>query len=225
MLCQDVQIIIDLNLLPTSLNLGDGKLNSYINKYLIMKLVVKNSKVLVLSMVLLISLSAEAQRKMIDLKKSSVKWTGYHLGKSYEHYGNVSIKSGHLDLKHGNLSGGEIVIDMTTITDTDIDDEVKNAKLVNHLKAADWFDVGSHPEAKLTMMDVSMEGDALEVRADIWIRGIKQRIDFEASKDPEGIYNAELKVDRLKHKVLYGWSLENAMIDGEFKLEVKIALE
>ena len=41
------------------------------------------------------------------------------------------------------------IIDMSTITNTDLEDAEYNAKLVNHLKSDDFFGVEKFPTAKL----------------------------------------------------------------------------
>ena len=66
--------------------------------------------------VLLFAFTAiEKENFSIDTAKSSVKWTGYHLAKSYEHNGAVTIKSGSLETTDGKISGGTFIMDMTSI--------------------------------------------------------------------------------------------------------------
>jgi len=158
----------------------------------------------------------------VDASKSSVKWTGYHLAKSYEHNGNVAIKSGSLEVDGGKITGGSFVIDMTTISNNDLDDKKKNAKLVGHLKSDDFFAVKKHPEAKLVITKV--EGN--KASGEITIRGITEAISFDLADvkvtDDMVSASATLKVDRTKHEVSYGWTLENAMLSNEFQLEVSI---
>ena len=62
----------------------------------------------------------------IDVKSSEIRWTGYHLAKSYSHTGHIQIVSGNLQVDDGNLVGGEIIIDMNSITDEDLEDEKNN---------------------------------------------------------------------------------------------------
>jgi len=158
----------------------------------------------------------------VDASKSTVKWTGYHLAKSYEHNGNVTIKSGSLDIDNGKITGGSVVIDMTSISNNDLDDKKKNAKLVGHLKSGDFFAVEKHPEAKLAITKV--EGN--KATGKITIRGITEEISFELSdvkvSDEMVSASTTLKVDRTKHEVSYGWTLENAMLSNEFQLEINI---
>jgi polyisoprenoid-binding protein YceI len=172
-------------------------------------------------------LLASAQESLkVDLSASSIKWTGYHLAKSYSHDGNISIKSGELMFNGDKLTGGSITIDMTSITNSDVEDEKQNAKLVGHLKSDDWFAVDKFPEATLAIKEVSQNGDKLNITGDITIRGITEPISFEASTTNQTAssvnYEAKLVVDRSKHEVLYGWSVENAVIDNNFELEINL---
>lgn len=170
------------------------------------------------------------QRSDINLEKSTVKWTGYHLAKSYEHWGNVNLKSGYLNVRGGEIESGTIVIDMKSISNGDLKDEAKNKKLVDHLKSDDFFHVRKFNTATLNIKGSSVEesGNSSTI-ADITIRGITKEISFGImlldETDNQYIYTAELMIDRSEHEVLYGWSIDNAMISGEFKLEVKIVID
>ena len=48
-------------------------------------------------------------------------WTGSKLTSS--HQGEINLKSGALEIKDGKLVGGKFIIDMTSIKNTDIEDE------------------------------------------------------------------------------------------------------
>ncbi len=161
----------------------------------------------------------------VDAKASKLTWTGYHLAKSFEHTGFVSIKSGKLEVSGGRITGGEFAIDMTTITNEDLTKEKDNAKLVDHLKSKDFFSVSQFPEAKLVIKDSSPSGSGLKVNADLTIRGITKPITFDASMVENGNSveaNATLNIVRTDFEVMYGWKVENAMLSGEFKMDVKL---
>jgi len=165
--------------------------------------------------------SIEKAAYTVDASKSSVKWIGYHLAKSYEHNGNVTIKSGSLDVADGKITGGSFIIDMTSISNNDLEGK-KKAKLEGHLKSDDFFAVKKHPEAKLDITKV----DGNKASAKITIRGITEEISFDLANvkvtDGMASASASLKVDRTKHKVSYGWTIENAMLSNEFQLDVNI---
>ena len=165
----------------------------------------------------------------INTSASTVKWTGYHLAKSYEHNGLVKVKSGEVDFNEGTLIGGNIVIDMTSLSNTDLTKAKDNQKLVKDLKSERFFNVAAYPEASLVLTEVKkVNGSEYNVKADIQIRGIKEAIEFTLKQSTSGESTAldgKLEIDRIKHEVMYGWSIENAMLSNHFDLDVHIVVE
>ena len=159
----------------------------------------------------------------VDQSASKLKWTGYHLAKSYEHWGYVTVKSGSLTVDNGVLTAGEFVIDMNSISSEDVKDEKDNQKLVGHLKSDDFFAVQDHPEAKLVIKKSDTSG---KTTGDLTIRGITKEIEFQTkikeSTSDKVVAVADIKVDRTDFKVMYGWKLENAILSNEFRMEVEI---
>ena len=160
----------------------------------------------------------------IDTKATKVRWTGFHLAKSYEHTGLISVKSGSVDLKKGKIIGGEIVIDMNSISCTDLEGE-KKAKLEGHLKNDDFFAVDKFPEAKLVITgSESIADNVFATSGDLTIRGITKPITFETTvkdaSESKFAATAVIMVPRTEFEVMYGWKVENAILGGEFKLEV-----
>ena len=168
----------------------------------------------------------EGDKYAVDAASSSVKWTGYHLAKSYEHWGNVTIKSGFIELEGEDVIGGEIVIDMSSITNGDQEEEKDRKKLVNHLKSDDFFNAQEYPESRLVIKSAENAGGGkYNVTADITIRGITEEIQFEANRNVSGEtveFSAKVSVDRTKHEVMYGWKIENAILSNNFDLDVKL---
>jgi hypothetical protein len=83
----------------------------------------------------------------VDTEASQLKWTGYHLAKSYEHTGLIKLKSGKLTVSKGTITSGEFVADMNSITNTDITDADKNGKLV----------LCQHGDRRIAMMDAPLD--------------------------------------------------------------------
>lgn len=69
----------------------------------------------------LIGTSAFAQDLNVDLAKSSLKWTGKKIGGA--HNGQISLKEGSMKIAENQITSGTFVIDMTTITCTDLTGE------------------------------------------------------------------------------------------------------
>ena len=123
----------------------------------------------------------------VDTEASQLKWTGYHLAKSYEHTGFIKLKSGKIATNKGIITSGEFVIDMNSLTDADLTDAEKNGKLVGHLKSADFFDVANNPEAKLVITKSVASGNGmLKTTGDLTIRGITKSIQFDTKLTENG---------------------------------------
>ncbi len=125
------------------------------------------------------TLSQAGNDLAVDTEQSSVHWTGRKV--SGQHHGDVQIKSGTLTVEEGKLVGGNFVIDLTTITNHDLDGEYKG-KLEGHLKSADFFDVDNHPEASFEITNVQDGAAAgtVAISGNLTIRGVTKNITFDA---------------------------------------------
>lgn len=176
--------------------------------------------------ILSLSFAYPVSTTTIDPTKSSIKWTGYHLAKSYEHYGHVQIKSGAVEHDNGTLTGGTILLDMTAITNDDLTKAKDNTKLVKDLKSERFFNVAEFPTASLTITKVTeVDKQVYDIMADVTIRGITNPVEFQLTQtSSEGavVLDGKLAIDRTKFDVMYGWSIENAMLSNTIDLEVHI---
>lgn len=156
----------------------------------------------------------------VKVDKSTVTWKGYKVTGS--HKGKIALKEGTLTFKEGKLTGGEFVIDMATIENTDMEGEYKT-KLEGHLKSEDFFGVEKYPTALLTFKNVKSTGkNSYEVVGDLTIKDITKPVTFELS-----VYGnkatANVKIDRTKFDVRYGSTsffddLQDKAIYDEFDL-------
>lgn len=161
-------------------------------------------KSVILAIVALVSFSFTTLmegEKQVKTEKSKVVWKGYKVTGSHE--GVINMTSGSLSFKQDKLTDGEFVIDMTSITNTDMEGEYKG-KLEGHLKSDDFFGVAKFPTAKLDFKKVKPDGkNGYTVTADLTIKGKTNPITFNMS-----VYGnkatASLKIDRTKFDVRYG---------------------
>ncbi|MFL2576945.1 MAG: YceI family protein [Flavobacteriales bacterium] len=110
---------------------------------------------------------------------STIIWTGSKITSS--HTGNVSLKSGYLVLDHENIVGGNFIIDMTSITCTDIKSEKKNKYFVDHMKDRDFFDVARFPIAELDITNAKkISEQGFEMDGNMTIKGITLPIKFNS---------------------------------------------
>ncbi len=93
----------------------------------------------------------------VDVATSIIKWEGTKPTGS--HVGDLRIKSGHIEMKDGQLAGGIFVLDMTSIEVTDLEGEGKE-KLEKHLKMGDFFEVETYPTGQFEIIEVSASSDS-----------------------------------------------------------------
>jgi len=165
----------------------------------------------------------------VDAKETKVKWHGKKV--TGEHFGYVNIKDGNLMIAEGKLTGGEFSVDMTSITNTDLENEQYNQKLVGHLKSDDFFAVEQHPAANFVITNVKSKGSGnYEVTGEMTIRGITNQVTFPAAVTMNGskvTANAEIVLDRSKYNVKYNSgsffdNLGDKLIYDEFTLNVNL---
>ena len=186
-----------------------------------MKNSIQNIAVVVIVALITLSFNTiERDKKEIKVENSKVIWKGYKVTGS--HQGTIALQSGNLTFEADKLVGGEFVIDMTTITNTDLEGDYKG-KLEGHLKSDDFFGVTTFPTATLVFKDVKNTGkNSYAVTGDLTIKGIKNPVSFDIS-----IYGskatASVKIDRTKFDVKYGSTsffdnLKDKAIYDEFDL-------
>ncbi len=190
-----------------------------------MKNSIKNSIAIIVIAFLTFSFTPlEKDKKEIDIQKSSIIWKGYKVTGS--HQGTIAITSGHLDFNSEKLVGGSFIIDMTTITSTDLEGDYKS-QLEGHLKSDDFFGIQKFPTASLVFTKVTPTGkNAYKITGNITIKGKTEKISFDLS-----VYGnkatASLKIDRTKFDVRYGSTsffdgLKDKAIYDEFDLVADI---
>jgi polyisoprenoid-binding protein YceI len=180
---------------------------------------------LLTSMVFLQSFTFKADE--VKIKSSKLNWVGSKVTGSHE--GVVDLKGGSLMFEGDELTGGQFVIDMTSIECTDLSGEYKG-KLEGHLKSNDFFGVNKYPLAKLNITDVSKtQRGEYQVSAKLTIKGQTQPIEFTTSIKEETAY-AKLVIDRTLYGVIYGSGnffdgLADNMIYDEFVINVELNFE
>ena len=105
-----------------------------------------------ISILLLISIIIPSIEFNVIDDKSTIKWRGSKSSGSY-HEGNILIENGMVNIKENTILNGEIIINMNSITCTDIEDENSNQYLVEHLKNDDFFSVSKFPIASLKIIN------------------------------------------------------------------------
>jgi len=189
---------------------------------------IKSLGVFLLALTLTTSVFAGSQN--VDTAKSSVKWLGKKV--TGEHSGSISIKEGKLEVNNGKVTGGKVVIDMTSLVDEDIKDAGMNAKLVGHLKSDDFFGVATFPTAELVVTKAESNGNSHNFSGNLTIKGITNPATFTATSSTAGkstTYKGTLTIDRSKYNVKYGSksffeNLGDKVIYDEFTLDFSLVV-
>lgn len=85
-------------------------------------------------------------RYELDVKSSEVIWTGKAAVGNFALSGSLDAKAGGMEIKAGQLTGAQVIMDMKSISS-----EEKN--LEKHLKNEDFFDVKKYPTSSFSMKD------------------------------------------------------------------------
>ncbi|MGC6422810.1 MAG: YceI family protein [Flavobacteriaceae bacterium] len=143
-----------------------------------------------------------AQNYNMDTSKSGVTWSGAKItGDS--HSGTLQFQSGAIQFTDGIPSGGEFVVDMTSMVCTDLSEDY-GKKLIGHLMSDDFFSVASHPTANLRITGAkAAENGAFDVDAQLTIKGITHPARFKLVSN-NGNWKASLTFDRAKYDVRFG---------------------
>lgn len=171
-----------------------------------------------LTLAMLTSFSAQANN--VDLKNSSLKWLGTKV--TGKHFGEIKLKDGNLKMKNGNLTGGELVVDMKSVDVTDLKGEWKE-KFLNHMKSGDFFETEKHPTARLKIKEVMKN----KLKADLTIKGKTNEVTVPFQKKGNK-YVGKLEFDRTKFGMRYKSGnffkdLGDKMIHDEVKVDFEIA--
>ena len=161
----------------------------------------------------------------VNAEKSTLEWLGKKV--TGEHFGNIKLKDGNFTVKNDKIESGTFTIDMTSITNTDLESEEYNAKLIGHLKSDDFFGVEKYPTSKLEITGSSkFVNNEAKVKGNLTIKNITKPVEFTVKKTGN-TYTAKVIVDRAKYDIRYGSGsffddLGDKMIYDDFTLTVTI---
>ncbi|MDF1573821.1 MAG: YceI family protein [Bacteroidales bacterium] len=166
-----------------------------------------------------------AQKVEFNPNVSSIEWLGKKIGS--QHTGNIQFKSGYLELQDDMIVAGNFVVDMTSITNSDIDNQERNQRLVGHLKSDDFFGVEQYPTASFVVSKSTKFKDGKStLTGDITIKGKTESITFEVLRTGKE-YTASLGIDRSRFDVRFGSgsffdNLGDNAINDIVKLDIKL---
>lgn len=162
----------------------------------------------------------------VDTESSTISWRGEVAG-VYGHDGKISISDGNLLTKGSTVTGGTIVIDMTTISPDNPEsykdqDGARASDLVNHLTTGDFFLVEEYPTA--TFVIKSHQGDKLV--GDLTIRGNTNEEEATISSldlSEDGLTaEASLVFDRQAYDVNWVHYMKDMVLSDDIQIGISI---
>ncbi|SFD32023.1 YceI family protein [Algibacter pectinivorans] len=171
-----------------------------------------------------------AEKYTVNTDASTIEWAGYKPTGS--HNGTIAIENGILDVTNGKIVGGSFIINMNSITVLDIPaDDEGNAKLVGHLKNADFFDVEKYPNAAFTITGLEeVEGKTM-LSGNLLLKETKNNVTFPVTVTNENgsitLTSETFTIDRTKWNVQYGSksifdNLGDKFINDDMELKVTV---
>jgi polyisoprenoid-binding protein YceI len=147
----------------------------------------------------------------VDVAASQIDWIGSKFTGD-QHNGYLKLSSGSLNVENGNIVGGSFLVDMNSLTDTDLDESSGKGKLEGHLKSADFFDAGQFPTGKFEIASVAaVEGnpDAThEITGNLTLKDVTKSITIPAKVEmsDSGISatTPQFTINRTEWNVKYG---------------------
>lgn len=183
------------------------------------------------------SISIEDSEKfMIDPNSSEIKWKGSK--PTGAHVGTIQIENGHLFADSEEITGGNVLIDMTSITVTDEGmSEDKRTSLENHLKGTvdgketHFFDVKKYPTAAFEITGFTEENSQTILQGNLTIKEDTKNINIPVKTsiaDDEILLESEtFTIDRTDWKVNYKSNsvfenLGDSFINDDIELTISV---
>jgi polyisoprenoid-binding protein YceI len=147
----------------------------------------------------------------IDTAASNVEWkAGKKIGSF--HNGKIQIKSGEFVTdKKGAIKSADVIVDMKTISNTDLKDSQEyQKKLIGHLSSDDFFKVEKFPESVFKLTTITPKAgskDQYTVKGDLTLIGVTKTVEFPAtiSSDKKALNGtATMTIERLNWGLQYG---------------------
>lgn len=166
--------------------------------------------------------------------ESTINWKGAK--PTGEHTGTIAIESGVVSLKDGKVDSGNFLIDMNSITVTDLEGDQK-ANLEAHLKGTvegkedHFFNTKEHPTAYFEVTGTETKEGKTYLQGNLAIKGTKKNISFPISVTENGdsltVTSETFTIDRTEWNVNYGSksvfdNLGDKFVNDEIELTVTV---
>lgn len=179
--------------------------------------------------------SATAAVYTVDASNSKIDWTGSK--PTGKHTGTIAIKEGTVTVNGTDLESGKFMIDMNSITVTDLTGEEKQG-LEAHLKGTgkpeaedEFFNVKKFPTATFELTKAVTENGKTNVEGNLTVKGITKNVKFPATVAVNGdtvtIMSDTFAINRTEWNVNYGSksvfdNLGDKFINDDIELKVSL---
>ena len=183
-----------------------------------------NLKLFTLFLLSVFATAVVAQTKAIKPDNTKILWEGKKI--TGKHDGTINLKEGSLIFTNDKLTGGSFVVDMTSLTATDLSGSSQQ-KLNNHLKSDDFFGVDNYPTSKMVFKRVVGKGNGnYAITADLTIKDVTNPVEFDA-KISGNTATGKIVIDRTKYGIRYGSgsffsNLGDRAIYDDFSLDINL---
>jgi polyisoprenoid-binding protein YceI len=172
----------------------------------------------------------ESVKYIANATESSIEWTGFK--PTGKHNGTINVESGVFTVNNGKIESGSFLIDMNSIVDLDIPaDDENNAKLVGHLKSADFFDVEKFPNAAFEVTGFEEKDGKSMLSGNLTLKEKKNNVTFpvtvNSGEDSFTMTSEVFTIDRSKWDVKYGSksffdNLGDKFINDDIELKIMV---
>lgn len=178
--------------------------------------------------------SEMASEYKVDAAASQIMWEGSK--PTGTHHGTINLTSGTIAVNNQTVEAGNFVIDMTSITDEDLEGDQK-ANLEAHLKGTaegkegDFFNTTQYPTATFELTGIENKDGKSMVKGNLTIKDKTNPVEFPATVTMDGdtlmLKSEGFEIDRTKWGVNYGSksifdNLGDKFIDDAIKITVSL---
>ncbi len=176
----------------------------------------------------------EAVEYTVDTTSSVIEWKGEK--PTGTHTGTIKIADGTFHANDSIVESGTFVIDMSSITVTDLEGEDKG-RLEAHLKGTvegkegDFFNINEYPDAKFEVTGITENNGETLLQGNLTMKGETKNVEFPVSIDTNGdslvLTSDTFTIDRTKWNVNFGSksvfdSLGDNFVNDEIELTIKV---
>ncbi|WP_223033117.1 YceI family protein [Hanstruepera marina] len=174
--------------------------------------------------------TAVSTKYLVDAGNSTIMWKGFK--PTGTHTGTIAIENGVFTMNDTAIESGSFLIDMGSITVTDIPaEEESNAKLTGHLKSDDFFHVEQYPSSAFEVTAFEMQDGKAMLSGNLKMKDVENNITIPVNVTENGdtvtITSETFTIDRSKWNVKFKSKsffddLGDKFINDDIELQISV---